>query len=362
METMPDMLKSALQVAKKVTLIGARTCGAYSAFSHSTWRAQRLLILGYHGISLHDEHDWRPALFMPPEIFADRMKAIERMRCRVLPLGVAIDRLQSGTLAPMSVVITFDDGFYNFFAAAYPILKEFGYPATVYQTTFYSRWNKPIFHLLCHYLLWKASGKTIEARTIIGRTGLFDLRTAEGIDAAGLEIWNFARTNGLSPVERQRLAKTLADSVGQDYQMISDQRLFNLMNKEELSQMVKCGVDIQLHTHRHRVPTRKDLFLKELMDNQDFLKEIGQPKATHFTYPSGVFRDEVFPWLVEFGVRTATTCQTGLLGSGSNLLCLPRFIDAPQTSNLEFEAWLCGFREILPRRKNGRRLVRSVRD
>ncbi|MGB8522181.1 MAG: polysaccharide deacetylase family protein [Candidatus Acidiferrales bacterium] len=291
---------------------------------------------------------------MPPETFADRMKTIARMGCRVLPLDVAIDHLQSGTLPPMSVAITFDDGFHNFFAAAYPILKEFGYPATVYQTTFYSGWNKPVFHLLCHYLLWKASGQTIEAYPIIGRRGPFDLRAEEGIDAAGVEIWNFARSAGLSPEERQRLAKTLADSVGQDYQKISDQRLFNLMNKEELSQMVKWGVDIQLHTHRHRVPTRKDLFLKELMDNQDFLKKIGQLKATHFAYPSGVYREEVFPWLSEFGIRSASSCDTGLVSSWSNPMCLPRFIDTTQISNLEFEAWLCGLRAVLPGRLNGR--------
>ncbi len=109
---MPDMLKSALQVAKRVMLIGARTCGAYSAFSHSSWRAQRLLILGYHGISLHDEHHWRPGLFITPDQFASRLKTISRMGCAVLPLSEAIDRLRSGTLPPMSVAITFDDGFY----------------------------------------------------------------------------------------------------------------------------------------------------------------------------------------------------------------------------------------------------------
>jgi len=259
----------------------------------------------------------------------------------------------------MSVAITFDDGFYNFFAAAYPILKQFEYPVTVYQTTFYAAWNKPIFHLLCHYLLWKASGKTVDAGPIVGRTGYFDLRTEEGINTAGLEIWNFARTNGLSPVERQRLAKALADSVKMDYQEITDRRLFNLMNKGELSQMVTNGVDVQLHTHRHRVPANRNAFLRELADNQEFLKQIGQPKATHFTYPSGVYREEVFSWLSEFGVRSATTCDTGLVRSHSNLMCLPRFIDTTQTSNLEFEAWLCGVRDVLPSRANRKSRARS---
>jgi peptidoglycan/xylan/chitin deacetylase (PgdA/CDA1 family) len=356
---MPKTLSSALAVAKKTILLGARTCGAYSAFRDSLWRQQRLLILGYHGISLRDEHAWRPGLFMTPRQFLSRLETISRMGCAVLRLSEAIDHLRSGTLPPMSVVITFDDGFYNFLAAACPILRQFEYPVTLYQSTFYAACNEPIFHLLCHYLLWKASGKTIDSQQIIDRRGHFDLRTEAGINAASLEIWNFARTNGLSPVERQRVAKVLADSVELDYQEIADRRLFNLMNKGELSKLVKSGVDVQLHTHRHRVPATKDLFLKELADNQEFLKEVGQPKARHFAYPSGAYREEVFPWLLEFGVRSATTCDAGMVSSHSNLLCLSRFVDVPQISNLEFEAWLCGFRDVLPGRAAYKRRGRS---
>jgi glycosyltransferase involved in cell wall biosynthesis/peptidoglycan/xylan/chitin deacetylase (PgdA/CDA1 family) len=346
------MQKTRLQIGKEVLLSGARTCGLYSAFGRSSWRTQRLLILGYHGISLLDEHVWRPGLFLTPDQFASRLESISRMGCPVLPLDDALSRLATRTLPPLSAAITFDDGFYNFFSSAFPILKRFDYRATVYQTTFYAGWNQPIFHLLCHYLLWKASGKIIESYPLTGRNGSFDLRTEEGINGASVEIWNFARVAGFSQEERQRLAKTLADSVGVDYQEICRRRLFNLMNKEELSQMVKNGVDIQLHTHRHRVPLTKDLFLKELADNREFLREIGQPNATHFAYPSGVYRGEVFPWLVEFGIRSATSCETGLVTCRSNYMCLPRFIDTPQISNLEFESWLCGLRDVLPSRPN----------
>ena len=262
MEAPSDMRTSALRVAKKIFLTGASTFGAYSAFKNSNWRKQRLLILGYHGLSLQDEHVWRPGLFMTPEQFAGRLEIMSKVGCAVLPLGEAIDRLGAGTLPPMSVAITFDDGFYNFFAAAHPILKRFDFPSTVYQTTYYVGWNKPIFHLLCHYLFWKATGKNRDAQPIVGRAGHFDLRTVEGLNSAGLEVWNFARANGLSPAERQQLAKRLAESVGVDYQEIAEKRLFNLMNGDELSGMVKSGVDVQLHTHRHRVPVNKDLFLK----------------------------------------------------------------------------------------------------
>jgi peptidoglycan/xylan/chitin deacetylase (PgdA/CDA1 family) len=352
------MHKTGLQIGKEILLNGARKCGIYSAFGRTSWRAQRLLILGYHGISLADEHKWRPGLFLSPDQFDGRMECISKMGCPVLPLDEALTRLANRTLPPLSVVITFDDGFYNFFSSALATLLRFGYPATVYQTTFYSGWNKPIFHLLCHYLLWKASGKIIQAYPLTGRNGFFDLRTEEGINAASVEIRNFATEGHLCQEERQQIAKRLADLVGEDYQELSRRRMFNLMNREELSQIVRSGIDLQLHTHRHRVPSNKDLFLKELADNQEFLRDIGQANTNHFAYPSGVYRQEVFPWLAQFGVRSATSCDTGLVSSHSYQLCLPRFIDSPNISNLEFESWLCGLRDVLPSQKIARR-VRS---
>jgi peptidoglycan/xylan/chitin deacetylase (PgdA/CDA1 family) len=344
------MSSSMLKKAKKLTLLGARGVGAYSALRRSKWRTERLLILGYHGVSLQDECQWRPGLFMPPDVFAQRMEAISSLGCTVLGLDEAITRLQERSLPPLSVVITFDDGFHNFYAAAYPVLKRYGFPATVYQTTFYSEWNKPIFNLMCPYLLWKASGKVIESRGITGQPGIFDLRTEEGQKSASAEIMGFARSNGFSREQKQDLLRKVADAFGVNFQEISDQRVFTLMSRDELTQMVRNGVDIELHTHRHRVPKEKHLFMKELQDNQTFLSGIGAPTGKHFTYPCGVYREELFPWLAEFGVRSATTCDSGLVDSRSNIMQLPRFVDTPGVSPLEFEAWVCGLRQFLPGR------------
>jgi peptidoglycan/xylan/chitin deacetylase (PgdA/CDA1 family) len=339
-----------LKLAKQLTLASAQALGVYEGFRRSGWRRRRLLILGYHGLSQVDEHLWRAGLYMPASLFAERMEAISRMGCAVLPLDEALARLQAGTLPPMAVVLTFDDGFYNFYKVAHPILKRFGFPATIYQTTYYAGWNRPIFNLASSYLFWRGSGKIVDSEPITGQVGSFDLQSEESRDLARNRLIEFARTEGLSPADRQQLLKKVADAVGASYQEIMEKRLFNLMTYEELSEMVREGVDIQLHTHRHRVPQTREAFIKELEDNQRALAAIGQPQARHFTYPSGVYRPEVFPWLAEFGVRSATTCETGLVTTKANLLCAPRFIDAPEVSQREFDAWLCGLRELLPGR------------
>lgn len=134
----------------------------------SAWRRKRLLILGYHGVSTHDEHEWDGELYMPPSLVRERFETLRRGQYQVLPLGEAVSRLYDGSLPPRAVAITFDDGAYDFYTHARPLLEEFSFPATVYLTSYYSRYQRPVFNTMLRYLFWKGRDKTLDA------TGLSD--------------------------------------------------------------------------------------------------------------------------------------------------------------------------------------------
>ena len=69
------------------------------------WRRCRLLILCYHGISLEDEHECDPRLYMSPELLRKRFEYLKKVRANVLPLGEAIERLYAGDLPPCAVAL-----------------------------------------------------------------------------------------------------------------------------------------------------------------------------------------------------------------------------------------------------------------
>jgi len=69
------------------------------------------------------------------ETFERHLRFIERGRYRVLRLEELAELLQAGTRMPRrTVVVTFDDGYEETFQVAAPILRRFGFPATVFVT------------------------------------------------------------------------------------------------------------------------------------------------------------------------------------------------------------------------------------
>jgi hypothetical protein len=105
-----------------------------------------------------------------------------------------------------------------------------------------------------------------------------------------------------------------------------------------------------MHTHRHRTPDDRELFLREIEDNRKSISEMTGKSPSHFCYPSGVWSPAFLPWLTEAGVESATTCEIGLATPESHPLLLPRLIDVSSLSPIEFEGWLTGISQVLPRR------------
>lgn len=340
-----------LKKLKQATLQSLKTTGVSAAVHNSRWRRQRLLILAYHGISLTDEHLWNSSQFMPVDIFHSRLEQLQRSNCAVLPLGEAVARLYANDLPDRAVAITFDDGTSDFYRKAFPLLKEFGFPATLYLTTFYTHFNRPVFDLMCSYLLWKGRNEVLDLKALGQKDLKLDLHSAAAQDAALDEIKNFARAQKRSAEEKDALLASLAAQLNIDYQELIDQRVMHNLTADEVRQLAADGADIQLHTHRHRTPLDRALFLREIEDNRGSIEAMTGRRASHFCYPSGVYDFAFLPWLREAGVVSATTCETGFASRSSNPLLLPRVLDNPSLSAIEFESWLTGISAALPRRR-----------
>jgi peptidoglycan/xylan/chitin deacetylase (PgdA/CDA1 family) len=326
---------------KKMALSALRAAGGFSLAANSSRRNSKLLILCYHGISLEDEHLW-DALYFPPEQLRQRFEALKSFGANVLPLEEGIERLRTGSLPPRSVAITFDDGFYDFHSAAVPLLKEFGFPCTLYLTTYYMQHRVPIFNLAVSYLFWKSGLQTVHLPEFDDNP--MPLATEADRHRATDKVLQWAASRDLTTPQKNEIAHQLAERVNVDYPAMLRSRILQIMSPEEAVATGKAGIDLQLHTHRHRVPRDQDLFQLEIRENRERIRDLSGRDATHFCYPSGDYDSKMFPWLRDEGVISATTCELGLASRSSDMLKIPRVLDCNQMNWLDFESWLCGVR------------------
>jgi peptidoglycan/xylan/chitin deacetylase (PgdA/CDA1 family) len=340
-----------LRTLKLATLRALKTSGAFHLVANSRWRGNRLVILCYHGTSLEDEHEWRPALYMDPRLLEQRFELLKRGRYSVLPLGDGLRRLQAGALPPRSVAITFDDGTYDFYRQAYPLLRQYGFPVSVYQTTYYMDYQRPVFNLICSYMLWKSRGTVIQDGRAIGLTDPLDLRTEAGRHRVVQELVELAKREQMTGRQKDGLAGRLARLLEIDYEALVAKRILHMMNAQELQEIARNGVDVQLHTHRHRTPENEELFRREISENRERIRAVVSSTPVHFCYPSGVYRSTFFEWLAKEEVVSATTCDGGLVSRRSHNMLIPRFIDSRYRMPIEFESWLSGVGDFLAFRR-----------
>src|SRR5688572_22873000 len=97
-------------------------------------------VLMYHSVSPGTSESRVPyyETVTDPDAFARQIEFLHTNNYSVLDLESAAKRLENGEGIPeKAVVITFDDGYEDFLAYAWPVLKRYNYPATVFLPTAY---------------------------------------------------------------------------------------------------------------------------------------------------------------------------------------------------------------------------------
>ena len=296
---------------------------------------------------------------MHTEDFRRRLRLLREANCNVLGLGEALQRLENGSLPARSVVLTFDDGFVDFHRLAWPMLREFGFPATLYLTTHYVLHNVPVFDPALDYLLWKGRGQQLDWPEITA------LRVS--LDPAGRQqmigvLRAYALKKKLTTIQKNALLEELAKRLGLDYDAFRQSRVLNLINENEVRELSTTGADLQLHTHRHRTSIHQELFSREIVDNRDCMAALGLRDSEHFCYPNGVRVAQEPQWLEGLGIRSAVTCHPDLAAPGSARHLLPRVADCFPVTETEVLAWIHGTAALLPHRGRAQETVAAQQE
>lgn len=341
---------------RSAILQGVKATGGFAIANYLARKGVRILC--YHGFSFDDEHRFRPKLFMTARTFEQRLHWLREQRYEPVSLQTAVARIRADEITGRELVITIDDGFFSVKAIGWPLLQKYGFPATLYVTTYYTQHANPIFRLAIQYMVWRTKREVLDLthfdpplsmgermiplKPAVSEHGLWKL-----IDAAESELDESGRVQLAAHVGRQ---------LDVDYGELRESRRLNLVSSTELAELSASGLDVQLHTHRHRLPSDAAGIRREIADNRRVLQRLTSEPLTHLCYPSGIWDVAYWPALQAEGIETATTCDPGLNYGVTPLLGLRRFLDSEDLAMLDLEAELSGFKDAVRsvrRRKEG---------
>jgi peptidoglycan/xylan/chitin deacetylase (PgdA/CDA1 family) len=258
--------------------------------------SRRFQILTYHKVS-PDPHPFFAPTY--PAVFEQQMQFLATFY-RVMPLAELVERSQRGDIPPRSVAVTFDDGYRDNYDFAFPILKKWRIPATIFVATGVIETGETLWHDRIFDAFRFATAEQARREPPAQR----QRRLESALDRAR-RLYGEERRQWLDEVEEQ--LKPLSP----------ENQASRMLNWSQIREMQSCGVDFGSHTVTHpilsRIPSRE--MLTEIRESKQLLEERLRIPITSFAYPNGKANDynqDVQTALRESGYSCAVTARVGI--------------------------------------------------
>ncbi|HLM00032.1 MAG TPA: polysaccharide deacetylase family protein [Pyrinomonadaceae bacterium] len=200
-------------------------------------------------------------------------------------------------------VITFDDGYLDFYEEAFPVLNDLGIPATVFLPTNFIGQDKPLAHDRIFWLVKQAREKSISIGRALDKAGV----TKEFSNSRDL----LGATDAivyLPHEQRERVVDELERLLG-DFAVYPPE--YRLLNWEMVREMSRKGINFGGHTANHVVlPLEDEAMLEaEIVDSKKELERQLNKKVVSFAYPNGEYDARVRQFVAEAGYKIAVTTE-----------------------------------------------------
>lgn len=277
-------------------------------------------ILGYHRVVADidkAEENSIYGLVVSRETFREHCRILKK-NFDVVSLDEAAEFLENGIFSYLpKAVITFDDGYLDNYEEAFPILREFDLPATIFLPTKMIGSDEPLSHDKAFWLAKNALEQNVNLEEIFQKA---DVREELGNIS---DVLTLTDKIVYLPAEQRdiiisELEKTLSIS---EYP-----KEYRLLDWEKVREMNFCGIDFGDHTATHPVLPLEDekSFATEIFESKQILeKELGK-KVTSFAYPNGKYNKKIREKIVEAGYNSAVTTNKHINKFGEDLFELGR--------------------------------------
>jgi peptidoglycan/xylan/chitin deacetylase (PgdA/CDA1 family) len=302
---------------------------------HRTLFSNKLTIVTYHGVvrAPLEIYDW---CFLDEESFRQQLAYLKK-HFDVVSLSAAVEALRTGQLNRPTAVITLDDGYQNNYSVAFPILREFTLPATVFIATGFIDTDDTFWTLRLNLSL--ADTK----RTSLSWNGkVLDLR-----DIASRAKANVVIRKSLRDLPRPELMSRLSQIIkllGEDPKRpIEVDSPFRMLTAQAVKEMNQSGlIEFGAHTHTHPILARlsPEECKNEIELSVRGVDELSGRACKFFAYPLGGrddYNQQSIDILRNLGICAAVTTRTGANDRKTPLLELRRYGAGPNDDMAVFQ-------------------------
>ena len=288
-------------------------------------------ILMYHSIVKTDANNYlykTSSIHHDVREFENEMGFISKW-FNVVTMDELIDHIKNKLpFGEPTLAITFDDGYRDNHTMAFPILRKYALPATLYLTvgligTCNKTWVDEI-----QYALLNTKEKNFFFTELFGD---------EFVDVSSMEkktITNIRIARSLKRINNQKRLQLLEDlfrilKVKKEYENKHDERA--MLNWEEVEKMAGYHISFGAHTVSHPILT--EMSLEEAKQEIILSKHIIENKlgfeAKHFAIPNGGvndFSEDLKEFCIQSGFESIVTTEYGYVNNTSDPHFLRRFM------------------------------------
>jgi peptidoglycan/xylan/chitin deacetylase (PgdA/CDA1 family) len=287
------------------------------------------LILGYHRISNNPEDPF--SICVSPDHFAQQLEILHK-KAIVISLNDFVSRIREKRLPRRTVVLTFDDGYADFFYTAKPLLDQFQMPATVFISAG-SLGDTPWWDELGTLIMspeqlprslrlftggkhceWQIQGEVKDGNSEANRSSRLHL----------LEELYHVLVH-LSFEEQKRIIANIRGWIGSNPY---DHKMPRLLTEEEVRELAKRNLlEIGSHSVSHLLladhPVEMQHF--EINHSRSILEKITGKNVLSFSYPHGSLLDVTKSMVKQAGYICACSSHNDFAWRESQRFNLPRF-------------------------------------
>lgn len=285
------------------------------------------IILAYHRILPKESVEityTQPGMYVTTETFEKHMAFISKNFSIM-----SLEDLAHDPWPDNACIVTFDDGWADNYTHAFPILKRYGIPATIFlSTNMVGKRVWPWTDRISFYIHSAPLKEFIDIwEEVLQKSGLEHLKpffTSQNKGAVREQVINNMKAMDNPEVLSimDELDKVMAN---QNHELMKTRPW---LTWDEVMEMREAEISFGSHTHNHLILTRVPLCQArdEILTSQKTLSEKTGLPVTMFCYPNGDSSDEIIRIVADAGYKIAVTTKRGFINESSSLLALNRIM------------------------------------